>query len=319
MTNEEDIKDKKEEVNQSDEAIEENVSQSTEAADENNNQSDEDAEEAEIKKENTNVIHERTKVPPKEDLKTEDHLEMHNMTGRERRKYKRERYKETTADMSRLQKINYFIYCYKWRFIFSVLAVVCVAALVVTLYKNSRPVALSYAIVNSTVDPDDLDMSVISKDYMEFYGFGNDYQIQSTFDLDFDLETYEDDYSENAYTMEYTTFPTLCYNDYYDVIITDETGLNYLSYNSLVHPLDESMTADLYNIITSEYSDLITASVNYAGEDDYFAINISDTEFAKSIGLGYDDVYICFPGTSEDNYYNVKRLCNFIFDLDLNI
>ncbi len=267
----------------------------------------------------TNVIHDRTKVPPKEDLKTEDHLEMHGMTRRERRKYKRERYKETTADMSRGQKISYFIYCYKWRFIATIAIAVCAAALIVTLYKNSRPVALSYAIVNSTVSSSELDMSVIEEDYMEYYGFGSDYQLRGTYDLNFDLETYDEDYANNPYAVEFVSFPSLCYNDYFDVIITDETGLNYLSYNSYVHPLDDSMTVDLYNIITSEYEDLITYSINYAEEEDAFAINISDTEFAKSLELGYDDVYICFPGTSEDNYYNVKRLCNFIFNLGLDI
>ncbi len=267
----------------------------------------------------TNVIHDRTKDPPKEDLKTEDNLELHSMSRKERRKYKRERYKETTAEMTRSQKISYYIYCYKWRFIITVAVAICVVSLAVTLYKNNRPVALSYAIVNSTVTSSELDMSVIEEDYMEYYGFGNDYQVRGTYDLDFDLETYDEDYSNNPYATEYVTFPSLCYNDYFDVIITDEAGLNYLSYNSYIHPLDDSMTADLYNIITSEYSDLITYSINYAEEDNAFAIDISDTEFAKSIGLGYDDVYICFPGTSEDNYYNVKRLCKFIFELDMDI
>ena len=41
--------------------------------------------------------------------------------------------------------------------------------------------------------------------------------------------------------------------------------------------------------------------------------------FAKKLNPGYDDVYICFPGVSEDNQKRVKQICNFIFDLGLDL
>ena len=31
------------------------------------------------------------------------------------------------------------------------------------------------------------------------------------------------------------------------------------------------------------------------------------------------NIYICFPGVSEDNQKRIKQICNFIFDLGLDL
>jgi hypothetical protein len=49
------------------------------------------------------------------------------------------------------------------------------------------------------------------------------------------------------------------------------------------------------------------------GNDAEMVIDISDTEFAKSLNLGYDDVYIGFPGDQQDNHERVADLLNYLF------
>lgn len=253
---------------------------------------------------------------PKEDLRTDNNLELHSMSRKERRKARRDSFNEETAEMSFKEKADYFFYCYKWPIIsvIAVIAVICIV--VVEIYKNTRPVALAYGIVNCQ-DTETLDVSVIEEDYMSYYGFDKGYQMIGIYNLDYDLETYEDNYDVTA--AEYSSFPTLCYEGYYDIIITDKAGLDYVASAAMIQPLDGALTTDLYNIFKEEYSGLITYAENNDGESCEYALNISNTDFADRLCLDYDDVYICFVGVSDQNFTNARRICKFIFDLDIDI
>ena len=252
---------------------------------------------------------------PKEDLSTDNNLELHSMTRKERRAAKRENFNKNTEGMSFKEKAGYFFYCYKWPIISVIVAIAVICVVVIEVYSNSRPIALAYGIVNCQ-DTETLDISIIEEDYMEYYGFGNGYQIIGIYNLDYDLETYEDNYDISA--PEYSSFPTLCYEGYYDIIISDKKGLDYVANTAMIHPLEDSLTTDLYNIFKEEYSDLIVYSENNDGESCEYALDISDTEFVKELCLDYDDVYLCFVGVSDQNFTNARRICKFIFDLDID-
>ena len=246
----------------------------------------------------------------------EDNLEIRKMKFADRMKAKRNRLKENMEGMSGFEKFKYIVYYYKWHFILSALAIFLVIYVPLTIYKNTRPVALSYAIMNSTnyikVNTDAMD------DYMEYYGFKKgEYRLLGINSINLDLETYDEKYNDND--PSYTQFPINCYNNRYDVIITDYTGLKYCSKNALIHTLDTILTQDVEDIIETEYSHLIKEAPTYDDVMTPYAIDISDTDFAKSLNLGYDDVYLCFPGVEEENIMNAKRLINFIFNLELEI
>lgn len=48
-----------------------------------------------------------------------------------------------------------------------------------------------------------------------------------------------------------------------------------------------------------------------------YAIDISDTQFAKNLDTGYADVYVAFPGVIDRNYTNSLRLLNYVLGIDL--
>lgn len=266
--------------------------------------------------ENTQKTESQAGDTVKTDMKQENNLEMHHLRGKEKRTARRAQMQERTDGLSAKEKIFYYIYYYKWHFLVAVITIAAVISLIVSLYMRNKPVALSYAIINCN-DVDSLDFSVIENDYMDYYGFDSSYQIKNIYTIHYNLETSEEDYSTNPDDISYTTFPTLCDQDYFDIIITDATGLKYCAVKGLIFPLDTALASDLYTRITEDYKDLI---VKVPDDDDAlteFAINISDTSFAKSLGLDYDDVYLCFPGDSKDNAANIRRILNFIFEWNL--
>lgn len=258
------------------------------------------------------------KVPPKEDLKIEDKLEFATMTRKERRAAKRKRLKETTEGMTFVQKLQYFLYAYKMEILLPLIVIIAVSLIVVAFFRGNKPIALSYAVVNCE-DLETLDTSVIETDYWNYYGFDDNYQFQKVLDLKYDPSISTNEASRDAESGNYIAFPTLCDENYYDIIITNKRGLEYLSESSIIHTLGEALPSDLYDIFTADYNDQITTSPAYTGKSSPYAINISDTDFAKKLNPGYDDVYICFPGVSEDNQKRVKQICNFIFDLGLDL
>ena len=232
----------------------------------------------------------------------EDRLEAVGLSRREKRRYKREKYKKTVEGMTRNQKISYFLTYNKWPVIFSVTATVLIFLLGVTVYKNSRPVALSYVIVNAA-DPQAVDTS-FKKDYCARFGMERGYQFHEQLNVSLDLDTYHAKFGELANNSDYTSVPMRAYNGYYDVMIMDEKGAEYCAYQDIIHPIKSYLPAD----ILAQVEDRALMLPNYYKDVVPMAIDISDTEFAKSLNLGYDKVYLGFPGTTEENYENAKRL-----------
>lgn len=248
---------------------------------------------------------------------TEDNLELKRMRFRERTRIKRERLRQNMEGMSKKEKISYFLYYYKWNIVFGIVILVLAVTIPVTLYKNSRPVAISYAILNSHY-PENIDNSVFDE-YMDYYGFTNKQQIISGNYSYLNQATYEEDYAANPNSANFTSLPMLCYNGYYDVIITDKTGLEYCAAQSLIQPLESALYPDVYNALSKEHPDSVTQAENTNGKLCEYGIDISDTAFAQSLNLDYDDIYICFIGYDERNLSNARKLLNFIFNLNLDI
>ena len=106
----------------------------------------------------------------------------------------------------------------------------------------------------------------------------------------------------------------LCFNGYYDVMIMDEKGLEYCAMQEIIYPLRNYLPAEIY----SEVESRICSADDNDGVNVPFAIDISDTDFAKGLKLGYDKVYLGFPGNTERNYINAKRMLKFILHLDID-
>lgn len=245
-------------------------------------------------------------------VNTEDNLELHSLSFRDRQRAKRARIKEHMNGMTKGQKFRYILSYYKGRIILSLIVLAICIAIPVTIYKKSRPVALSYCIVNSP-EPSAIDTSFVDE-YLDFYNLNGAYQLESDVTVHLDKDTYLEEYSQNSSASIYTELPMLCFNGFYDVMIMDEKGLEYCAMQEIIYPLRNYLPAEIYSEVESR---ICTADDN-DGVNVPFAIDISDTDFAKGLNLGYDEVYLGFPGNTERNYINAKRMLKFILHLDID-
>lgn len=249
------------------------------------------------------------------EVNTEDNLEIKRMPFKERMRFKKQRLIDNMDGMSKKEKFQHLFYYYKWH-AFAVIAILFLLISVpVSIYKNKRPVALSYAVMN-TPNAFALKTSLID-DYVKYYDLKKGYQVRSNTNVVLSLETYEENYDpENA---SYSQFPTLCYSGEYDIIISDYAGAEFCSNTSLTHILEESLSEDVYNIMLERYPDLIVELPNYNNTPCAYAFDISDTSFAKNFNLGYDKVYVSFIGLNDQNKLNATRFLNYIFDLGMEL
>ena len=83
-----------------------------------------------------------------ESIVTENALELHDMTGKERRKYKFQQEKEKLKELSFWRKVQYLFTYYIWKFLAVVAASVIIVVIIQRIYIATRPVALDVALVN---------------------------------------------------------------------------------------------------------------------------------------------------------------------------
>lgn len=249
-------------------------------------------------------------IESEDNLEREDNLELHSMSFKERIKAKQNKLKRNMEGMSPKEKSFYILSYYKWQIITAIVVIVCAIALPVTIYRNTRPVAIAYVIVNCDA-PEIINENFVD-DYREFFGLQGNYQVRSDTSIHLDKDTYLEEFAQNRNDSVYTEFPMMCFNGFYDIIITDDVGAIYCGMQEIMCPLRNYLPADLY----SQIEDRIFETENHDGDVVPFAIDISDTEFAKNLNLGYDKVYIGFPGTTEENYVNAKRMLKYILGVE---
>ncbi len=260
-----------------------------------------------------------------EEADSEDRLTMALMSGKERRAKKKSIMKARMADMTRNEKIKYIVYYYKWHFFLTVAAILIFSALAITIYKNSRPVSLSAAVLN----PED-SISLSDKPFKEFV---KDAKLDKGHRLLADAYynvTLEYELAKNSDISSVTSLSMLVKDDYYDVIITNLAGLEYCNYACLLFFMDDYFDQE----VLDTYKDKIYYSSDFGDPENAkaainakttevlmavgdrskpIAVNISGTEFAKKLKLGYDDVYICFPGGKDRNKDRALKLLEYIF------
>lgn len=250
-------------------------------------------------------------------ITTENNLELRRMSFTNRIKAKQARLKANTEGMSTWEKFKYYVYYYKWHVIGGLLLLFCAIAIPTAIYKNSRPVAISYAIVNSP-EPEKINEKLFNE-YTAHYGLVDGYQIRNSISVTLSQADYETEFAKEEGDSSYTQFPTLCWNNYFDIIITNEKGLHYCTENSLAQPIEDRLYGDIYKEIKSKHPKRIIQSPNYDNYPVEFAIDISGTEFAQKLNVGYEDVYVCFPGGSEENIVNIRRFLKYVLNLDIEI
>lgn len=239
--------------------------------------------------------------------KEDNRLDMKSLSRKERRKFKKEQIKETTASMTPWERKKYLLYYYKERIIIFTIAAVVFTILGVQIYQGTRPVSISYAVINCK---NQLEFNATAfEQYAKDIDKDSGYRINGETNVELKKDEYTQSYENNANSQKYINFETMATADYYDVIFTDMEGAVYCGMMDIFYPLDKFLTPEYYDKI----KDRIVILRNMKDEPTQYAIDISDTEFAKSLNLGYDDIYIGFPGDQKDNHERVEWFLDYLF------
>ena len=226
-----------------------------------------------------------------------------------RMKYDREQIAEEMKDMSFWGKVKYIFYYYKWHMFVTLIVLFVIFEVISIIYQNSRPVAISYVIINSYSLDDTLNTDIFT-DYADYYQFDNGYKTDSVVDIILDFEKYKENSEYLINNYRYMSFSTYCSENYFDILFTDRSGLDVCSARSHVYPVDQILNEENFEKCKSQGR--LTASTGYGGDIGYFAIDISDIPAVKAMNLRYTEIYLAFPGKSQQNIDNANRFVSYI-------
>ena len=240
----------------------------------------------------------------------EDNLEMRSMSFKERRAIRKERREKEMEGMSRMQRVSYLLYYYKTPLIMITGGVVVVTLLVVSILMGKRPVVLSVGFINvpseKTVVETDFD------DYIEAIKLAYEGSIKLDTAAKLDKETAQQTYNNNPYDYSLTQFPVLCSSDFFDVLITDRTGLDFCSDANMILDPETIISPDTILALRDHQVD----AKDSTGESYFYGYDISDTAFAKKLNFG-TKLYICFPGSQDTNKQNAERFLKYLYGLPI--
>ena len=252
-------------------------------------------------------------APSPESTFRDKKLEYSSMTRKEKREEKKRIYREYTSEMTTLQKIKYFIDYYKWYILLPTLLLIFGIYIGNTIYKNSRPVALAYAVLNCE-NPDNFNSS-FEDEYAEIYKYSRNFKFDSSinFKVTYDYFTEHEEYITTSNSTDYNILKTRCELNDFDVVIGNAAGIKYCTTQDIVTRLKGFLDVNGFSALEP----YMVEFENSFGKNEYFAIDISNTDFAKNLNLGYDDVYITFPSLEERNKRNALQLLEYILDIKL--
>lgn len=239
----------------------------------------------------------------------ENKLDLAVMSRKERRAAKKAAYKEYTSTMSGKERISYFFYCYKWHIIIPICCILLILCYGMAFYRNSRPVALSYTVLNA----EEFDKT-FHEDYLRYFNMPENHVVKATAGYIVNYDYYKKNtVSASREGTNYNTLALTCQSGTFDVIIGDGAGIKYCTFVEIVKPLDLYFTEEQYAALEDYIVKFQDSSYTFYP----YAIDISDTEFAKGLNLEYSKVYMAFPGVSEENMTNSLRLLEYVLGIDL--
>lgn len=238
----------------------------------------------------------------------ESRLEEKELSRRERGKLIKEHFLEETKDMDKAHKFEHFFLYYKWYILVPIFVVLIIVWISLIVYSNTRPIGLSYVILNS-YDQDKVNRDFYDE-YFSYHQLSNKNQEISDLNyyIDYDYYIQHESTLISDSNSNYYIFSNNCDKGDYDIVITDRSGLDYCCHIGIIKPLSEYFDQDTYNKISS-----YTISVkDYYGDTLPYAIDISNTDFARELSTGYTEMYVIFPGVTDRNYKNACRFIEYL-------
>lgn len=258
------------------------------------------------------IVEVAPKEPDEDDELHEDNLEMSQLSFRQRWAVKKQRIKKEMEGMARMQKVEYLLSYFKWHLIFIIGGILIAALFIVAIKTSSRPVALSIAFANMQ------EYEITEENFSDYKAYTSPdgqntedigiFKVENT--VHFDLDTYEQQYNNDPYDFSLTQFPALCTTDFYDVLITDRAGLEFCSTCSIALDPETIISPETVLALRKYQVD----APDSTGKNYFYAYDISETAFAKSLGIR-QKLYMAFPCSGDGNKYNAERFLRYIFDL----
>ena len=251
---------------------------------------------------------EERKVQEQKRILHEDNLELAAMTRKERRAVKKERREKEMEGMTRGQRIKYLLYYYQWPIIVTTLTAGCLIWILIAVLRSEPPVALSAAVMNN--DRSKEVTSEIFDTYIREANINPSYRtVVESFQIN--LETLQTDINAATADSAYVRFPNLARESYFDIIITDRGGLDYCSTTDIAIYPDYVLPMDLLEAL-KPYE---VEAEDYYNQTFVYAYDISGTDFAKSLDLGYDEIFLCFPGNTSEAQMHAENFVRYIFNV----
>lgn len=233
---------------------------------------------------------------------SEDALELHDMSRKDRRHYKWTQEKEKLKELSFWRKVQYILMYYTWKFL-AVVAVFAVIAIVIhRIYIATRPVALDIALVN---DPANYTFEdTVTTLYQSYYEVPDD----ALFLVDTNYEIHPDETYTSQDMAYYSKMMSALTHESTHIIICDESVVKYYAVDGYMMELKHALPDDLFSQL-QEQGRLYECD-GPVTDADYYAIDLSGMAFVEEAGIHLEHPYLCIPSVLTDE--NREIAYNFI-------
>lgn len=246
------------------------------------------------------------KTPQHIPVVTEENLELHAMSPKERRRHNLKQEKEKLRELTFWRKVQYILIYYSWKFIAAVAICTAIVFIIRQVYIMTRPVALDIALVN------DFENTTFSETVIALYESHYDVPEDARYIIDTGYEIIPSDTAPNDMTS-YSKMLSNLTSESTQIIICDADVVQYYAVDGFFTELHFALPPELFQAV----EDRLYECDGPVEDSDYYAIDISGTKFAEQTGIQLEQPYLCIPTVlGEENREVSFRFIRMILDME---
>lgn len=244
---------------------------------------------------------------------TEDSLEAASLGFFGKMKYKKQQFKNNTANMTFAGKIKYTFSFYWFEMVVAAVFVVIAVIAGNLIYRASLPDLLHVAIINQYYDDDTVN-KYIASEYRNYLG-ADDKNVVTVY-KNMSVSANEDPEFLTVVLTDYQTLGHYNLNNMLDVMICDEDALQVYAWSEDTTMIHIAMDEELYDKV-KDHAVMLTDKnkIKNDGKEYPGALDITDTEFAKNLGIDYSPVYLLIPSTKGVNNETTLNFIKMVYGL----
>lgn len=239
---------------------------------------------------------------PETPIEHENALELHEMSHKERRRYKWEQEKKKLSELSFWRKIQYLLMYYTWKFLAVVASCAIIVLIIHQVYIATRPVALKLNLVN---DMDNADFAETVEDlYKDYCEVPDD----ALFYIDSSYSITPGETLTSLNTSYYTKMMSSLTHGTTHIVICDSAVIDYYAIDGYFLELHYCLPED----ILEQVEHRLYECDGPVEDSDYYALDISGMVFTEETGIRLEHPYLCIPTCLDDEKretaYNFIRM-----------